>query len=308
MAGGRRGAGPFRMSHEPCPYCLNDVAVTWWDHVIGLAVLCRNCGAYAGPRWSTTRLVIVSVASLFLNALVLFFVTRPVRAFFLIVMYGATVAALWAAFRASTNEAFVLTAASVVIIGPACLAASEYHQHRALLRRRPLIVVVTTPEQEVAGGDADDAGMEESVPRFAGTNELERQRNELEIAIFHHKDRLRLTANMSYFVATLQALLAVPDKQWSELTISLLLVGLAYSVKAHESRVFAGLYAFFGMVVACNYGYRYYAGGAEPPSMALPAALVFQGVVMIATTVSLRHLRRLRAGIPLEEAAHLKGD
>ena len=120
------------MTNEPCAHCLKDVRVTAWDKLVGLPVRCGSCGAWSGPRWTATRLVVLIVASLCLNVLVLFFIVRPGRALSLIVMYVVIVAILLTS-AAGLNEAVFGVMALLAWVAPACLVAIEYFHHERVL-------------------------------------------------------------------------------------------------------------------------------------------------------------------------------
>lgn len=123
------------MTTEPCASCLKDVRVTAWDKLAGLPVRCGSCGAWRGPRWTVTRLVVLIVASLFVNVLVFFFIVRPGRALGLIVMYVAIVAFVLIS-AADLNEAFFSVVVLLAMLAPACLVAVEYFHHERVLLPR----------------------------------------------------------------------------------------------------------------------------------------------------------------------------
>jgi hypothetical protein len=261
------------MSSEPCPDpdCLSDVPVSGWDTLVGLPVRCPKCGMWSGPQWTPKRLAILAVVSLFLNALVLFFVVKPLRALFLIGMYAATIVMLMSA--ADPDGPLFATGMILIILGPACLVAIEYLHHQDLMRPR-MVVVVSSAEPD-----------------------MEKVRNELEIAIYHREDRLRYLEKTGYAIAALHAVLTVLSGRWLELTISFVLIGLAYSVRANESKAFSVLVMLFGIAIL-----------SRPVRLALPIGVILLGIGMLATTISLSRLRRMRATIPLPPAEHLKDD
>jgi hypothetical protein len=288
------------MAHEPCPYCLFDVRVTAWDHLVGLAVRCPKCGASSGPAWGPNRMVLVAFLSLFANALVLFLVTRPGRAFLLLCVYAASVMSIVAAFTASGSETLLATAVTLIILGPACLAGIEYYWHAVALRQGPVLATVVPTAAE------RDSEIGADSPRFFGTRELEYFRNELEIAIFHKKDRIELLTKLSYFAAALQAVLAGLEGAWFDLSISLVLIALAYTIRAHESRVFSAVYTLFGFLIVVDFVHRAINRGVNRTTLGLPVLIITLGVGLTATCFSLARLRRLRERIPLEPAAHLQ--
>ena len=261
------------MTIEPCPDpdCLADVPVTAWDTLVGLPVRCPKCGAWSGPQWTLKRLLILVLASLFVNALVLFFVVRPLRALLLIGMYVATVVLLLSAADPDGNGALFGSAMVLVILGPACLVAIEYVQHQQLFQPRMVYVISSV------------------------TPDMEKIRNELEIAIYHHADRLQYLEKGGYALAVLQAALTSLEGRWLDLSISVVLIGLAYSVRAHESRTFSVQVVLLGI-----------AAGFRLSSLTLPITVTLLGLSMLGTTISLSRLRRVRATIPLPPAEHLK--
>ncbi len=89
---------------DPCPYCLTDVRISTWDTLVGLPVECPSCGMTSGPPWSANRLIAVLALSVVLNALVLFLVTRPLRAMVLIATYSAAVFAALTLFSDTRNS------------------------------------------------------------------------------------------------------------------------------------------------------------------------------------------------------------
>ena len=123
------------MTNEPCAHCHEAVRVTAWDKLIGLPVRCPSCGAWSGPRWTAWRLVVLIVASLFLNVLVFFFIVRPGRALSLIGMYVVIVVILLTS-AAALNEAVFSVMALLAWIAPACLVAVEYFHHERVMLRR----------------------------------------------------------------------------------------------------------------------------------------------------------------------------
>jgi hypothetical protein len=231
---------------------------------------------------------VVIFASIFANILVLFFITRPFRALFLAIVYAASIAGLFAAAAATSNNALVSTAEIALVIGPACLAVIEYIWHEIELGRGPLV------------------GAPEPAPRHRIVLEMEQFRNELEIAIYHQKERIAFLANWTYFVAFLDAVLVALDSRWLELAVPLILVGLAYSVRAHESRAWAVAFTAFGAGHAVWYVMRWFESAAEPPSWPFLLGVFGLGVAMIDATIRLARLRRIRAQIPLAPAAHLQ--
>ena len=256
------------MTDEPCPYCLADVRVSRWDSVVELAVQCRNCGAYWGAWWGPGRLFMTIVASFVVNILVLFVVTRPLRALMLVLMYATTVIALFGApdlFREFSHtyggEALPPTILTTIMFGPACLAIIEFIRHELLVRRPPVI----------------PAG------------------NELDIAIYHQKDRIRFHTCIAYFMAVLYALLAVVQHHRGELIIALLIVGFASSVNASGGRAFAALYLILGLALVSRYGSHFMIARGQPPPIAIPTFLVLQGVLILRDTFALAQLRRLRS-------------
>lgn len=242
-------------------------------------------------------------ASLFVNGLVLFLVARPVRALSLLAVYAASVAALIAACIAVENEAFTATAMCAVFFGPACLTAIEYHWHAVALRQLP-VLHAPAAEDEAAAADAEAAVASER-PRFLGTRDLERLRNEVEIAIFHHKDHIELLAKLSYFAAGLQVLMAALDRAWLDVSLSLLLIGLAYTVRAHESRTFSILYVLFGLLTAAEF-VRRSTRGDETIALGFPVFVVLIGLALSVRCFSLHRLRRFRERIHMEPADHLR--
>lgn len=262
---------------EPCPYCLADVRVTRWDNVMDMAVRCPHCGAHFGPHWTPRRLLVLAFASLFVNALVLFFVARPGRALLLICVYAASIFALFTMAQSTNSEVLFGTAMLCTIVGPACIAAIEYVQHELALARnlRPRIVVVDT---------------------------LEQFRNEVEIAIFHQKDQIALATKCSYAVAALLAVTVALEGAWILFSISLLMIALAHTIEAHESRPFAIAYTLFGLTVA---GWTL-ATGNQSLGISLPILITGLGVLFTVRCFRLARLRRLRSTIPLGPAEHLR--
>lgn len=262
---------------EPCPYCFHDVRVTAWDHLIGLAVQCPNCGESSGPSWTAKRLIVIAIGGLFVNALILFLVTRPLRALFLIAVYVASIATLFKMASTFGSEALENTALICVLLGPILLASIEFLWHAAELRvKRPR---TSSPP-----------------PRpFVGTRAQELIRNELEIAIYHAKGQIELTAKLSYFAAFLNGVLAGLSHRWLDLIISLLVVGLAYTAKTHESRVFAAIQVLLGFALI-----------ALRAELSVTIAMTFLGIGMLGQCLWLARLRRLRSRIPLEPAEHLR--
>ncbi len=297
------------MTNEPCPYCLFDVTVTRWDHLVGLAVRCPKCGAHSGPSWSPSRLVLVAFASLVLNALVLFIVARPARALLLLVVYVASVASLVAASMAVESDALLFTVIFAILLGPTCIAGIEYYWHAEALRKGAILDLDSAmgDSSSLAGDDSlgSEAIDDPEGPRFLGSRDMERLRNEVEIAIFHKQDRVDLLAKLSYFVALLQAALALLNNEWLDVALSLLLIALAYTVKSHESRVFAVAYTLFGIAIAVEFIHRSI-NGKELANASLPGAVIILGLGMSEACFSLARLRRLREHIPLEPAAHLQ--
>ena len=259
-----------------------------WDNMLGLAKQCRSCGAWSGPRWTVKRLGIVIAASIFANILVLFFITRPLRALCLTIVYVASVAGLFAAADAMHNEALVMTAMIAIVMGPACLAAIEFLWHDVELARGPRI------------------GKRKPPPRPRVVLEMEQFRNELEIAIHHSKERIAFLANATYFVAALDAVLVALDSRWIELTVPLILAGLAYSIRAHECRAWAIAFTAFGAGHAVWYIVLRIERATEPPSWLLLLGIIALGIAMIEATIRLARLRRIRAQVPLGPAAHLQ--
>jgi hypothetical protein len=200
-------------------------------------------------------LVLVAFVSLFANALVLFFVARPARAFLLLCVYVASVMSLISASAAAGSDTLFATAMTLIILGPACLAGIEYYWHAVALRQGPVLVRIV-PAAEIDSGISAGSQATRDSPRFFGTRELEELRNELEIAIFHRKDRIALLTKLSYFAAALQAVLAALEGAWFDLSISLVLIALAYTIRAHESRVFAVVYSLFGFLIAADFVHR----------------------------------------------------
>jgi hypothetical protein len=260
----------------------------------------------ARPLESPNRLVLVAFASLFVNALVLFFVARPIRALLLLAVYVTSVVSLFAASSASGNDALFTTAMCALLLGPGCIAGIEYYWHSAALRQGPVLSKDTQSSSGDQASSGDSAQSKEpspaSLPRFLGTRDLEYVRNQLEIAIFHRKDRIDLLAKLSYFAAALQSVLAALDKAWFDLSVSLLLIGLAYTIKAHESRVVAVVYTLFGGLVAAEF----IRCSVPPSAVSLPVLISMLGISFSAASFSLARLRRLRQRIPLEPAAHLR--
>jgi|GEM_PF-3093511 len=291
------------MATEPCPYCFFDVRVTWWDQALGFAIRCPRCGASSGPPWGVNRLVLTIFASLLINGLILFLVARPVRALSLLAVYVASVAALIAACIGVENDAFTGTAMCAFLLGPACLAVIEYRWHAVALRQLP-VLPRSAAEDEPAAACGETVVLPEQ-PRFLGIRDLERLRNEVEIAIFHKKDRIELLAKISYFAAGLQAVMAALNNAWLDVSMSLLLVGLAYTVRAHESRTFSVIYSFFGLLIAAEF-VRRSAHGDDSIAFGLALFIIVLGLGFTVQSFSLHRLRRFREGIHLEPADHLR--
>jgi hypothetical protein len=250
-------------------------------------------------------LVLVAFVSLFANALVLFFVARPARAFLLLCVYVASVMSLISASAAAGSDTLFATAMTLIILGPACLAGIEYYWHAVALRQGPVLVRIV-PAAEIDSGISAGSQATRDSPRFFGTRELEELRNELEIAIFHRKDRIALLTKLSYFAAALQAVLAALEGAWFDLSISLVLIALAYTIRAHESRVFAVVYSLFGVLIAADVVHRSINRSDDRTSLGLPVLIITLGVGLTAACFSLARFRRLRERIPLEPAAHLQ--
>jgi hypothetical protein len=280
---------------EPCPYCFHDVRVTWWDHVIGLAVRCPSCGASSGPNWTGKRLLVVAIGGLFVNALILFLVTRPLRALFLIGVYVASIATLLRIAAAIDSEPLTDTAMVCLLLGPIVLACIEFFWHASALQVRPSRVSLAWSRERPP-----------PPPPFLGTNAQERIRNELEIAIFHATDQLELTAKFSYFAAFLNGVLAALSARWLDLIISLLVVGIAYTAKTHESRLFASLYTLLGFLLAGLMAHRLTGSHAETSELSVPVVVTFLAVGMLGECLWLARLRRARSRILLEPAEHLR--
>ncbi len=80
---------------------------------------------------------------------------------------------------------------------------------------------------------------DENAPRFLGTNDMERLRNEVEIAIYHRVDRLALLEKCCYAMSLLIAATGALSKDWIAVALAAVLAGFAYTARAHESRLFA---------------------------------------------------------------------
>lgn len=293
------------MAYDPCSYCLSEVRVTWWDQIIGLATQCPKCGGYSGPPWTPNRLIIAAFASLVVNALVLIFFARPLRAIVLIVLYVASVAALFAGSSASGNDGLFFTALVAVAVGPVCIAAIEYFWHALELEQGPLRSI----EVEEGEDTPDDAALpvttiEHAAPTFLGTADLERFRNHLEIAIFHQVSSLDLMAKGAYVISLLSFLLAILNRHWVDVSVAAVLAGLAYSAREHESRIFALAYASAGVALLVRFIHTLIQG-VDDPSLSMVVAVLVCGILMIRSTVVLAKLRRIRSRIHLPPAEHL---
>lgn len=284
---------------EPCPYCFHDVRVTWWDHVIGLAVRCPSCGASSGPNWTAKRLLVIAVGGLFLNALILFLVTRPLRAVFLIAVYVASILTLFQMAASLGSEPLANTAGVCLILGPVVLGFIEFHWHAKALQVRPSHV-------DLAWQPPRRDEPKAPPPPFIGTRGQALIRNELEIRIFHAKDQIEWLAKLSYFAAFLNAGLAAIDGRWLELIPSLLVIGLAYTAKTHESRPVAAVYALFGLLLIGLVVRRMIQSHAESSDLNLPVLVTFLALGMLGQCLWLARLRRMRSRIPLEPAEHLR--
>ncbi len=290
------------MAYEPCPYCFTATRVTWWDHAVGLSVECPSCRAHSGPPWTLRRLVLVALGSLFLNALVLFAVARPLKAAALIAFYAATVAALLLAATSTGSDAVLATAFVAAILGPACIAATEYIWHALDLERGRLVSRVASAEHAVQRyAAAPDDG-----PRFVGTAEMQIIRNELEIAIYHREEQLKILAYAAYATSAIGAVLAVIEKQWLEAAFVCILFGVAYTAAAHESRIFAVAYTLAGVALVVRFFSPAVGGGHAPGGLSLPFAAVAIGVGLTRVLFSIMLLRRIREQIPLGPAEHLQ--
>jgi hypothetical protein len=250
-------------------------------------------------------LIAIVFASFFINGLALFLVARPLRALSLLAVYAASIVTLMAACNAVQNEALFTTTMCSMILGPAVLTAIEHHWHAVALRQLPVLpVTVAAADDETAAASAD-AVVRPEPPRFLGTRDLERLRNDVEIAIFHRKDHIELLAKLSYFAAGLQAVMAALSHAWLDVSISLLLVGLAYTVRAHESRAFSIIYVCFGLLTAADF-VRRSARGDDTIAMGFPVLVIVLGLGLSVRCFSLYRLRRFRARIHLEPADHLR--
>lgn len=254
-------------------------------------------------------MILMVFASFFINGLVLFLMARPVRALSLLGVYVASVVTLMAACTAVQNEALFTTTMCSMILGPACLTAIEHHWHVVALRQPPVLPVLST----AAGDETADIAADDQVadlikaasPRFIGIRQLEELRNAVEIAVFHKKDSIEFLAKLSYFAAGLDAVMAALDRAWLDVSISLLLVGLTYTVRAHESRTFSIIYILFGLLIAGEFVQRA-AHGIDSMTLGLPVLIITLGVSLTVHCFALARLRRFRARIHLEPADHLR--
>ena len=246
----------------------------------------------------------VLFASLLINGLVIFFVARPARAFVLLVFYVGTIAGLIAASSASQSDGLFFTALVAIILGPMCICGVEYYWHTKNLVDAPFVAAQWAAGQSSI--DVQAPAFERPAPRFIGTVDMERLRNELEIAIFHHTDRLAFLAAFSYFVALLNAGIALLENDWLSVAGSFILGGLAYSAKTHESRVFAFLYVALAAGIFANAVRSSVLGVDQGSNWQLAFVIFVLGLGTTATTVALARLRRIRRRIPLEPADHLR--
>lgn len=220
--------------------------------------------------------------SLLLNALVLFFVTRPLRALVLIVTYAAVAFATLTLMARFDNDVTSTLFGIVMFLGPVTLVVIEFFRHEKQLAGRTVFVRVE----------------DENAPHFLGTNDMERLRNEVEIAIFHRVDRIALITKCCYAMAALDSAMAALDRDWIGVAFALVAAGVAYTCRAHESRVFAIGYVVVG-AVATWHGLRY-------DMAALLSAPLFLGGSLVVMTFKLARLRRMRERMLYVEAEHLK--
>ncbi|PYQ26538.1 MAG: hypothetical protein DMF56_24270 [Acidobacteria bacterium] len=255
-------------------------------------------------------MVTVLFASLLVNGLVIFLVARPARALVLLIFYVGSVAGLIAASSASQSDGLFFTALVAVILGPMCISAVEYYWHAKYLADAPIVASRWAASQSSLDQLPDSSdkatAFVQPAPQFLGTADMERLRNEIEIAIFHHTDRLAFLAAFSYFVASLCAGVALLENNWVSLSCSFILSGLAYSAKTHESRVFALLYVALAAGIFANAVRNSVLGVDDGSSWQIAFAIFVLGLGTTATTVALARLRRIRRRIPLKPAEHLR--
>lgn len=196
-----------------------------------------------------------------------------------------------------------------MVLGPACIAAIEYVWHAVDLERGPLVRPgnAVAPSVEPAANEEDTHDIaSRGAPRFVGTTEMQAIRNELEIAIFHHEEQLKILAYGAYFIPAVGAVLGALQKQWLDVAFMIILVGVAHTAAVHESRAFAVAYALAGVTLVIRLFSLGEGGGDPPGGFSLPVAAFAIGVGLSRVLFRITALRRSRKRIPLDPAEHLQ--
>jgi hypothetical protein len=129
----------------------------------------------------------------------------------------------------------------------------------------------------------------------------------VEIAIYHAEESLAFLVKYSWFVCAVAAVIGLVSKDVVLLILTLVIAGLAYTIRSLRSRKVALLFSVAGVLVALDVPYRLLTPN-KPHDLLLAFALsvVFLGVYAGQTVVRLSNLQAFRALIPLGPAQHLQ--
>jgi hypothetical protein len=136
---------------------------------------------------------------------------------------------------------------------------------------------------------------------------LEQLRNNLEIGIYHAEEHLVFLVKYTWFYCALSAFVAFLGKDVVALIVTLVVAGLAYTMKSLSSRNTAIGLIVVGILIGVDVPYRLLTPG-QPHTLLAAFALgaVFLGADAAKTIGRLNKLRALRSLIPLPPARHLQ--
>ncbi len=136
--------------------------------------------------------------------------------------------------------------------------------------------------------------------------ELESLRNEVEISIFHARDRLNDLTLWIFLLTALNAFNALFIKDPTALVLPGLVALLTSDVRARASVGAAIGFCALGIASVFDYPRLWIPGHkAEPPDFGWRLTLFFGGALLLGAALHLRNLIRFRMAIPLPTADHL---
>ncbi|HVR40785.1 MAG TPA: hypothetical protein VMU84_16965, partial [Thermoanaerobaculia bacterium] len=136
--------------------------------------------------------------------------------------------------------------------------------------------------------------------------QLMKFRNDLEISTYHVRDELMWLRRGAFALAAIHAGLSLLARDYASLVVPLLVVGLAYSAKEHESRAFAAILTLLGGALFFDFPRRLFGGAPTEKWISVPIGVTACGLYFLVAVTKLRNLKSWRSLIPLPPAEHLK--